>query len=433
MTPARRKYVLDCLVRYWGEDASKHIESLPVLAHGLPENISAGASGIKMILPDWAYDTGVDGSLLVPDWAAMQAGNRWEMVDWLAVCFWYLHNCAERKYEQKNGAIHSYSYRLKGFDEFFWQHAWVNRIALFLRRWAAHLHQIDEVVLFGAPPRSNIWLTHDVDAISKTFAIRIKQTLFHAYNAFRLVLRGRTRSAARRFSKALRFFFSNDDYWCFDRIIELEEQQGVKSTFNLYAGKPGNERSYKERLFDPAYNVNDSRLRQQLRQLSTDGWTIGLHPSFDAWADEARLRWEKCNLEGALGEVVTVCRQHWLRFSFEKTWKTQQGAGLKLDTTLGFNDRPGFRNSAALMIQPWDESCEAPIDNFSILPMVLMDAHLYDYQPYSNDQRLTSIRHWIREIKAVGGEATIIWHQRVMGRDYGWAEGYRYLLNEVCA
>jgi len=132
-----------------------------------------------------------------------------------------------------------------------------------------------------------------------------------------------------------------------------------------------------------------------------------------------------------LGAPVTACRQHWLRFSFGRTWKIQREAGFQLDTTLGFNDRPAFRNGAALMMNPWNEVSDSPVTGFSILPMVLMDSHLYDYQPYSEDQRKEAIRYWIEEIKSVGGEATVIWHQRVMSRDYGWAEGYRCLLEEM--
>lgn len=430
MTPARREYVLDSLDRYWGSGRTL-IEKLPVAEHGLPEQLSIKVSGIKIQVPVWAEGASVDGVLLIPDWAAEQARQQWQDVDWYAVCFWYLHNCAEREYEKHNGAVHSNSFKLDVIDDAFWARAWVNRIALFLRKWAALLAETGEERLFGELPAANIRLTHDVDAVSKTLAIRFKQTAFHGFNVLRLLARGQFSSAVIRLGTMLRFLFSRDDYWCFEQITALEESYGVKSTFNLYAGKPGNARTCKERLLDPAYSVHSVRLREQLKKMKAAGWQIGLHPSFDAWSDCKRLAAERHTLEDALGDQVTSCRQHWLRFSFERTWRCQKQVGFKLDSTLGFNDRPAFRNGAALMLQPWDAECDEPVRDFSVLPLVLMDSHFYDYQLYTEAQRNEELSYWIDEIKAVGGEATVVWHQRVMSRDYGWAAGYRYLLEQV--
>jgi hypothetical protein len=41
------------------------------------------------------------------------------------------------------------------------------------------------------------------------------------------------------------------------------------------------------------------------------------------------------------------------------------------------------------------------------------------------------MNRWLDEIKAVRGQATIIWHQRVVSEDYGWGQGYEELLNKL--
>lgn len=60
--------------------------------------------------------------------------------------------------------------------------------------------------------------------------------------------------------------------------------------------------------------------------------------------------------------------------------------------------------------------------------MVIMDSHFYDYHPMSPAERQTQMAHWINEVKQVHGQASLLWHCRVMHPDYGWADGYRELL-----
>jgi len=277
-------------------------------------------------------------------------------------------------------------------------------------------------------PVAEIVLTHDVDAVSKTMAIRFKQTAFHSFNLVRNLSQGEVLKAKNKLYKAVRFMMSFDDYWCFDKIIKLEEKYNVRSQFNFYGGQGGWQRTLKQMLLDPAYNVQQPKLNQQLQRLHNGGWTIGLHQSYDAWDNANSMWYEKERVEQAVDIPVKVCRQHWLRFGWQKTWQAQQDAGFELDTTLGFNDRAGFRHSAALLHHPWNNDSEMKL---SVLPMVLMDSHLYDYQDLEEQERQQQIDYWLDEIKAVGGTATIIWHQRVMSQDYGWESGYNDLLSKI--
>ncbi len=184
-------------------------------------------------------------------------------------------------------------------------------------------------------------------------------------------------------------------------------------------------------MIDPSYSIaTHPHLKQQLQKMYAEGWTIGLHQSFNAWADAEQMQQERQRLEEALGFTITSCRQHWLRFSWKKTWQSQQKAGFVLDSTLGFNDRPGFRTGSALQYRPWCFSSGGS-QNLQVLPMVLMDSHLYDYGNLSDSDLNTQIAYWVDEIYAVHGTASVIWHQRVMSNDYGWATGYEKLLSMI--
>ena len=95
-------------------------------------------------------------------------------------------------------------------------------------------------------------------------------------------------------------------------------------------------------------------------------------------------------VEQAAGVQVSSCRQHWLRFSWEKTWMAQAQSGLSCDRTLMFNDRFGFRNSSALLWNPWNPVTSS-YHLVSVEPTILMDSHLYDYQsldPFNNAKQL---------------------------------------------
>ena len=381
-------------------------------------------------LPEWAVDIGVDGGLLVPSFAIDKGASApHERTDWWAAAAWYLDGRAERAHEREHGPIHSYSIRLAGWDTRMWERAWVNRIGLFLRRWAARRTGRDEASLFGPLPSAEILLTHDVDAIAKTVRIRFKQSAFDAFNAVRAIARGQAGAAIERAVHGVRFALGAGDYWTFDRMCAMEEARGRRSIFNVYAGGASPRSARARLLIDPAYDVRDPAVSVMLRRLVERGWSVGLHPSFDAWSAPSDIRAQKERLENAIGSRVTACRQHWLRFSWDTTWIAQEEAGLELDTTLGFNDRPGFRAGCALQFHP--RGNDGRPRRLAVLPLVLMDSHLYDYASPSGAVPEAGIAKWIDEIRSVRGTASVLWHPHVLSSDYGWAPGYEEVLRAV--
>jgi hypothetical protein len=357
-------------------------------------------------------------------------GEAWRRVDWWSAAFWHLNASAERAVERERGPIHSYGFRLHGWDARIWDHAWVNRIALFLRRWAARELGRDETSLLGTLPEPTFVVTHDLDAVSKTWAIRFKQSVFHVFNSFRALRHGRVATAWHKGRAAARFGLTRGDFWLFDDWTRLEDELGIRSHINVYANHRIAGQSWKQMLIDPSYEPGEDRLRRCLRDLHQRGWTIGLHQSFNAWGEAEGIANERRRLENVLGLPITSCRQHWLRFSWEKTWRAQQAAGLTLDTTAGFNNRPGFRNGAALAWNPWDPATNTPL-KLTAMPLVLMDSQVYDYESLDDESRRREIARWVGEVHAVHGVGTFLWHPHTLGSDYGWRDGFVCLLNEI--
>jgi hypothetical protein len=405
----RQSHVLESLSMYW-PGSSDRVAELPI-----EECNAAPISGplrlAEIMLPDWAHTAAVDGRLLVPSEAV--GDGSWQRTDWWTAAFIMLEGWHERSWERAHGPVHSYSFRLKGWDERAWQRAWVNRIGMFLALWAGI-----EPVRSAAAVR----VSHDVDAISKTAPIRIKQ------GAFRTVAAARRRTGPNAATGGVIQFISRaSDWWHIDDVLRLEGQAGVVATFNVFADP--RRRSPRRWLLDPGYRLDSSEGANLVETLLTSGSEIGLHPSFDSWRNAGLLREQREHLEQHIGRAVRRVRQHWLRFSWERTWAAQATAGLACDTTLMFNDRSGFRNSAAIEWRPWNTLTDSAHE-IRTVPSCFMDSHQYDYSDVAGRAPIAA-RTLVDECRAVGGTAEFLWHPHTLNPDYGWRPGFVELIEAV--
>jgi len=421
-----RQHILQALFRYWSEDREPLVH-LPI-PYTEVKQVSGALKLLAVRLPEWAADLGVDGELMVPE-ESCKNENDWENVDWWLAAFLLLECWHERVWESRHGRpIHSYSFRLEKWDCRAWQAAWVNRIALFLRRWVAqNAGQCSDRIL-GPIPSLEIHVTHDVDAIEKTIPIRLKQCSFNIFNAVRQLLKGEVRIAVDKVNSAIRFLFGREDWWVFDELFAVEKKAGIHAQFNFCADM--RRKTLKAWLFDPGYDITQPRLKQLFRKIIDINGTIGLHPTFDAWSDFELINAQKNWLSSNIKKNITACRQHWLRFSWQDTWAAQEQAGIKSDTTLMFNDRPGFRSAAALAWRPWCQKQEKAHE-LTALPSVFMDSHFYDYRTMNENDRRVSIEKWMQECKFVGGQIAVLWHPHTLASDYGWRQGFETLLEMI--
>lgn len=386
---------------------------------------SLGKEWVEIILPASFQDLGINGKLLLDKGCMCNpnaAANDFENYDLYLAAFSYLAGIAERKHEEKHGSIQSFSFALS-LPETYFQKAWANRILLILRRMEAEGQKVTEDTLFGAFPAPEIRLEHDVDALDKTFPIRIKQSVFEAYNFLRYICRGRFVLAILSAKAALRMMFMNARYDNLNWVADQEIAKGIKATFYIHARQKY--RSLKSWLFDPGYFCQDERLKEFVSNRKQQGFVFGLHPSFNSFNNRHLLEEERSRLEGSLGIDIKMVRQHWLRFSWRQTWQAQQDAGLLKDATLGFNDKIGFRCAAALEYRPWG------LSKIVSAPMMIMDSHFYSYEKFGSSQRRAIIKDFINEVVMVGGVACINWHPHTVSDDYNWKNGYLDVLDAI--
>lgn len=266
----------------------------------------------------------------------------------------------------------------------------------------------------GAPYA--LCLTHDVDRTSKTFQ--------YATHALRGLREGSLREAVYHLTSWTR---SGEPYWAFDSVRELESVFGARSTyFFLHEDARPRPLAFRSRILSwGSCRLDDPRVRRMVMKLQEEGHEIGLHSSISAAEDIGRLRREV----KALRELVNPLgvRQHYLYIEPKEIWRRFAEVGFAYDSSVGFRDRPGFRSGTAL---PYPLAAGDLMDIIEI-PLVLMDGTL----PRDMDKAWALCRRLLAIVRAEGGVATLLFHQRYFNeREFpGYKALYRRILEQARA
>lgn len=277
---------------------------------------------------------------------------------------------------------------------------------------------------FGEKQKPTVELSHDVDYIAKTLQLRLKQTAFNAFNTLKSI--AQPKKFKKKVSHTFKFLFSNPTYWCFDYWKDLENSLDQKSTFYIYSRiKTTNAKSW---LLDPSYNLDKNiKLQDQLKHLMEEGFEIGVHGSYCSARDEVLLQNEKENLERNIGCKITKVRQHWLNYEENSTPYIHDKI-FDLDSTIGWNDRIGFRAGCLSRYRPYDHKNQKAF-SFYETPLIVMDSHIFDYNSNNVDQAINSVMQMLQNLqKYKCAHVSIAWHQRVCNEDYMWQYLYKNLL-----
>jgi peptidoglycan/xylan/chitin deacetylase (PgdA/CDA1 family) len=225
------------------------------------------------------------------------------------------------------------------------------------------------------------------------------------------------------------------DPWVgFGRYMALE--QGVSSTFFLipFKDRPGDRiedlgRAHAARRA-ARYDVAD--LGGWPAALTRAGHEIGVH-GIDAWHCAASGRAEldrvagACGLSGpALQDPGLGVRMHWLAFD-RTSFRHLDQAGFRYDSTVGYNQTPGFRAGTTQVYRPLGA------DRLLELPMHIQDVSLFypAYLDLDQDQGLELCGRIIGQAARFGGALTINWHDRSLAPERLWGRCYLGLLEEL--
>lgn len=231
-------------------------------------------------------------------------------------------------------------------------------------------------------------LSHDIDRISKTYQYFTK--------SIRAIKKMDLSSLK---YQVLSFKERNRVFWNFDKIIELEDKYGVKSThFFLFETikfdfiHPAN-----WKLSQGRYSKEDPRIIEIIRFLDENGWEVGLHGSFNSFKDYSLLVSEKKILENILGKPVFGVRQHYLNLD-SHTWMVQKNAGFLYDSSYGYTKKIGFKDDIYTPFQPFE-------DQFLEIPLVIMDSCFME-----DNKRWDNLEKIVNQAQDNNGIIVLNWH-----------------------
>lgn len=127
-----------------------------------------------------------------------------------------------------------------------------------------------------------------------------------------------------------------DPYFSFDYMLGALQQHNLRSVFYFMTGKTN------ARYDHTDYWMEEPKMQTLVKELKQHKINIGLHPSFETAYTPGTMASEKSVLEKAIGEEVTMVRQHYLRYKADDTWKMYDDVGFKIDSSVQFTEGLGF-------------------------------------------------------------------------------------------
>lgn len=348
--------------------------------------------------------------------------------DLLFNIFAHLSCLEECEFERRNNAAPSpLSKKWKNRD---WVHKPVVNYYFSILEQLFSLLGVEKKRAFPYATGFQVCLTHDIDALDRSFFHALKQQVFFLLRSGQQLRQLQLKKALNLACKAAQLFWKGYHGWHFETVLKEEKEYGYQSTFNFYAGNPKKMPLFL-RLMDPSYNLlEDRRIRAVISQLEKNGCEIGLHGSYLSYGSSDILKNEKSALSTTTSQEILSSRQHWLQFAHEKTLQCQNEAGLKVDTTLGYNDRPGFRSGIVHPYFPYDHLGQKTGDVLEI-PMILMDSHLIEGGMNGINFAWQSSEVILNEMKKFSGCCSVVWHTHTFDPLYGAHGTYQKLLKWI--
>ena len=208
------------------------------------------------------------------------------------------------------------------------------------------------------------------------------------------------------FGRQLWQHWTRPDAWDnLEAVAAAAAQYGARSTFFvLPEHQPGADGTP-----NADYRLTP-RLWQRLGALAKQGHAVALHASIGTADNFARFDTERQDI---LDAETSGNRFHYLRWEPRLTPALLSQAGISFDSTLGFAEHYGFRNSYCHPFYPFDFQ-HGQAYPFLEIPLNIMDATLHhpSYLQLGPQEILPALIPMLAEVEKFSGVASVLWHNQ---------------------
>jgi peptidoglycan/xylan/chitin deacetylase (PgdA/CDA1 family) len=274
------------------------------------------------------------------------------------------------------------------------------------------------------------WLTHDLDVVSSADPkVLNRMQMKVARNSG-----DKTQKALQGIHASYNFVrkvkpYTRDPLWVYEKWVDHEKEHGFDSTFFVFS-RPSLDKDV--HLHDCDYIFEDRMkyrgkkcsVAEYIQQISMEGMEVGMHGSYLSWDNSDMLLDQKRNIERILGKQIIAARQHFLHFDISTTPQSLVKAGIKIDSTLGFNRSVGFRAGTSFPITFSNGLIE--------VPQIVMDGALFNDNSLNFNEQLAQleIERILDRVEEVGGCLTINFHPNYLLIPTYW-NTYSYVLKAL--
>jgi hypothetical protein len=152
-----------------------------------------------------------------------------------------------------------------------------------------------------------------------------------------------------------------------------------------------------------------AELIQEIRGRSCE---VGLHASWFSFNDTEEMKRQKEALANVVKRDILSVRQHYLHYDIRITPSVHYEAGLKYDSTLGFNDNIGFRFGTCHPWHLYDLKGEKEIPVLEV-PLIIQDTAMLNPAKGMRLDEETAFQYLMQiteRVEEMGGVLTLLWH-----------------------
>jgi len=238
-----------------------------------------------------------------------------------------------------------------------------------------------------AEPKSKVFISHDIDLINSS----IQQDSYYLFkqNDFALL-----------FQHVFNFFIGKRAWRNIDKIMSIESLYDLKATYFWIAQ---NEFDKNAGIKNGDYKINSIYVNNTLREIAnSENYENGLHKS--SLSSTLNDEIAKFPIE----EEISSNRYHYLKFNPEENYPKLSNSKVKVDCSLGFAEKIGFRNSFGLPFKPFDFDAKKSYD-FLEIPLNVMDTTFWTYGDRDGKKMEENIISFF-EANNKNAVVSLLWH-----------------------